>query len=50
MRRYIYEIEEPRVFLSVRVRTHKDYGHGRSKLPLCDMSADVDEGTGISSV
>jgi hypothetical protein len=34
----------------MRVRTHKDYGHGRSELPLYDISADVDEGTGTSSV
>jgi hypothetical protein len=34
----------------VRVRTHKDYGHGHSELLLCDISADVDEGTGTSSV
>jgi hypothetical protein len=34
----------------MRVRTHKDYGHGRSELPSYDMSADVDEGTGTSSV
>jgi hypothetical protein len=34
----------------MRVGTHKDYGHGRSELPSCDMSADVDEGTGTSSV
>jgi hypothetical protein len=35
---------------TIRVRTHKDYGHSRSELPSCDMSADVDEGTGTSSV
>jgi hypothetical protein len=34
----------------MRVRTYKDYGRGRSKLPLYDMSADIDEGTGTSSV
>jgi hypothetical protein len=34
----------------MRVRTYKDYGHGYSKLPLCDMSADVDEGTRTPSV
>jgi hypothetical protein len=34
----------------MRVRTHKDYGHGCSELPSCDMSADVNEGTGTSSV
>jgi hypothetical protein len=34
----------------VRVRTYKDYGHSCSELLLCDMSADVDESTGTSSV
>jgi hypothetical protein len=34
----------------MRVRTYKDYRHGRSELPSCDISADVDEGTGTSSV
>jgi hypothetical protein len=34
----------------MRVRTYKDYGHGRSKLPSYDMSTDVNEGTGTSSV
>jgi hypothetical protein len=34
----------------VRVRTHKDYRHGYSELPSYDMSADINEGTGTSSV
>jgi hypothetical protein len=34
----------------VRVRTYKDYRHGYSELPSYDMSADIDEGTGTSSV
>jgi hypothetical protein len=34
----------------MRVRTYKDYGHGYSELLSCDMSADVDEGTGTSSI
>jgi hypothetical protein len=34
----------------MRVRTHKDYGHSYSELPSYDISADIDESTGISSV
>jgi hypothetical protein len=34
----------------MRVRTYKDYGHGYSKLLLCDMSADINEGIRTSSV
>jgi hypothetical protein len=34
----------------MRVRTHKDYGHSYSELPLYDISADINEGTGTSSV
>jgi hypothetical protein len=34
----------------MRVRTHKDYGHGYSELPSCDMSVDIDEGTRTPSV
>jgi hypothetical protein len=47
---YIQCVKKIIKVINVRVGTHKDYGHGRSELPSCDMSADVDEGTGTSSV
>ena len=34
----------------MRVRTYKDYEHGRSELPSRDTPADVNEGTRITSV
>jgi hypothetical protein len=34
----------------MRVRTYKDYRHGYSELLLYNISADIDEGTGTSSV
>ena len=34
----------------MRVRTYKDYEHGRSELPSRDIPADVNEGTRTTSV